>query len=232
MWHGRKKAIGTKDLFSLDWVKGSGITNEMVPTVKKRGWERKRILCNNVFNMFFQIVVDDIIDNDVVFMAPVKPSFTMFMKEKGDIEMRRILSNDGIYGSVDFIKSNGRVYSIRLNLPYVGKRRNREVRINHSDYQRIVKKANSGYVYCGVKDVKYLRYIDLMIKEFPTVDEKIIKNIIRRGCKRIVHNIVTHKAILLANPTIKLSAYIYAPHWGALKTMADNGEAKQQRRSN
>jgi hypothetical protein len=232
MWNQKKKAIGTKDLFSIDWVKKSGITNEMVPTVKKRGWERKRILCNNVFNMFFQIVINDIIDNDVVFIAPVSPSFSMFMKEKGDIEMKRILNNPGIYGSVDFIKSSGKVYSVRLDLPYAGIKRQREVRINHSNYQRIVKRVNEGYFYCGIKTVKFSRYIKLMTEKFPTLDEEIIKNIIKNGCRKLVHNMVNHKLIALANKTIKFNAYIYTPHWGALKTMANNGEAKQQRCSN
>lgn len=213
----------TKDFFGAEWIKHSGITNEMVPTVKKRGWERKRILCNNVFNTFFQIVINDVIENDVVFYAPVKPHFKVYMKAKNETEMRRILNNSGIYGDVDLIKTDGRVYSVRFTLPYAKERRNREIRINYKDYKRIVKKANEGFIWSAVKEVKMSRYIELMSEKFPTLDKKLIKKIIRKGCKALVHNVVQRKPIILANPQIKFNAYIYHPNWKLIKAMAQNG---------
>lgn len=219
----KKNAIRTKDFFSLEWVKYSGITNEMIPTVKKRGWERKQILCRNVFNMFFQIVIDDIIDNDVVFYAPVSPHFKIYIKEKNGLEMRRIFNNPKIYTDTDLIKTNGRIYSVRFTLPYVRERRNREIRINYVDYKRIVKKANEGFVYSAVREVKYGRYMDLMCEEFPTLSLKIIKNIIRKGCRSIVHNVVYRRPIILSNAVIKFYAYIYHPNWTLIKSMAQNG---------
>lgn len=218
-----KYAIRTKDLFSIEWVKRTGITNEMVPTVKKRGWERKRILCKNVFNKFFQIVIDDVIDNDVCFYAPVRPHFKVYMKPKSELEMRRIYNNSGIYGDVDFIKTNGKVYSVRFTLPYVGRLRHREIRISYDNYKRVVKKANDGFIWSAVKEVKTSRYMKLMTTEFPTLDEKMIMKIIRKGCKRLVNSVVYRKPIILANPVTKFNAYIYYPRWKLIRAMAENG---------
>jgi hypothetical protein len=216
-----KNSTRTKDFFNTDWVKNLGITNEMVPTVKKRGWERKLILCNNVFNTFFQILIDDIIDNDVVFYAPVRPQFTVYMKVMGNAQMNRIYNNPGIYGDVNLIKTNGRVYCIGFTLPYVKMRRHQEIRISYKDYKRIVKRANDEYIYCGVKKVKLTRYIDLMTKEFPTLNEKIIRKIITKGCNGILNAIVYGKPVLLQNPQIKLYAYIYKPIWRTVKMKAN-----------
>jgi hypothetical protein len=217
----REESVRTKDLFSIDWVKSVGITNEMVPTVKKRGWERKQILCKNVFNTFFQIMIDDVIDNDVVFIAPVTPSFKVYMKHMNETQMQRIFNNPGIYGDVDFIKTNGRVYSLRLTLPYAKANRNKEIRINYKDYKRIVKRANDGYIYCGVKDVRQNRYIDLMKEEFPTLNETIIKKITIKGCFELVNAIVYNRPVMLVNNEIKFRAYIYHPAWKLLKAMAE-----------
>jgi len=216
-----KNAAKTKELFAIEWIKNSGITNEMVPTVKKRGWERKQILCSTVLTTFFQIVIDDCIDNDVVFYAPIRNFFKLYVKRKNETEMRRIFKNPGIYGDVDMIKTNGSVYSVRLTVPYIRPYPEKEVRITRTDYARIIDKANSGYVYCGAKVVKYDRYIELMANEFPTLDDKMIKKIVKEGCRMIVHYLVNGKPILMSNPRIKFRAYVYTPKWFLLTLMAN-----------
>lgn len=219
----KRAPVRTKDFFSIEWVKYSGITNEMVPTVKKRGWERKQILCRNVFHTFFQIVINDVIDNDVCFYAPVRPHFKVYIKVKNETEMKRIYNNPGIYGDVDFIKTNGKIYSVRFTLPYVRERRNREIRINYKDYKRIVKKANEGFIWSAVKETRISHYIESITEKFPTLDEKLIRKIIRKGCKMLVENVIYRKPIKMSNPQIKFNAYIYHPNWKLLKAMAANG---------
>ena len=53
-----KNVVFLSTFYDKEWVKGLGITNEMVPMKLKRGWEQKQRLARKVLTKFFQIVID------------------------------------------------------------------------------------------------------------------------------------------------------------------------------
>lgn len=215
-----ERAVKGRDLFDIDWVKQSGVSNEMLPTVKKRTWERKQAFCTKVFKSFFKIMLNDVIDNDVIFQAPSRKGFQISVRVKGKYDLQRIYKNPGIYNDVDLINSNGFIFSLHLYMPYLYENKVKEVRVNRSLYAKIVKRTNEGYYFCGVGKRYYRDYVDQVKELYPRTPKKLIRDIIKHGVNRMVHAFVYRKPVLLINTLDDFRAYIYTPKYKLLEAQA------------
>jgi hypothetical protein len=145
-------APGIRTLFPNGVFKKIEIKNEWTGSKNNRGAKVKDPFIRAIFMDFLKIVVQDCIERNVKFIAPVLGSFSIFISEKSKEAVRRDLNAKGIYENVDPIASEFRIYQFSV------KNRNAKrlfwpVRISNNIYSQIVDRVNKGQKY--LRRVKY-----------------------------------------------------------------------------
>jgi hypothetical protein len=142
------KAAGLNEILPLKFVDTIGLENkQMVDDKFPRGTKVRRRFMQRVFVEFLNLMLNDAIDNNTKFISPSRYWFSIYIREKGKKDMGRIGRNSKIYGDVDFIESDGKVYEFVFQSPYLPKGKYRSIRIGWTMYQKLVKKVNEGMRY-------------------------------------------------------------------------------------
>lgn len=147
--------------------------------------------CAQIFRYCYQLVIDDIVNNNVTFWLPVYGlrECNMHMK-KYDGEAFKNLRRAGKWQDIDFLKSYFSAYQITFYM--LGKRtpRTKSVYVCKKYRDIITKKTNEGFPYGDGKVDKYIKdYHQAVFDRFPLVSEKDIKRILRYAWRSLyLHN--------------------------------------------
>lgn len=165
-------------------------------------------MARNVFCKFINIMIEQAIEHNYTFKVPGVDSQYIGICKKSSLQMKGILSPEcKVYKNVDLIKTDFNIYQFF----YRSEANNtfKEIRVNHSNYTRIVEKANTGTVYRPLIDKKMEDYIEPLYKEFPHFSEKQIKKIVICGFTSIGRSIAYGKNIFIKNTRLDTYLVIY-----------------------
>lgn len=137
--------LSTKDLFR------SFPTNKLKLTYKQhaaiRNKNGRRVLMVEVFSACIALVLDDIIENNVIFQLPTK-------SKKSEIRMKRYEGDKfvecrkhGKFSKVNFLTSNFTGYQLELWLQTAGVMRSKPIYLNGKRKDRITELTNQGKSY-------------------------------------------------------------------------------------
>lgn len=182
-------AFNLNDLFLNFNLKRLDITcNQCDKIISNR---HRNHLCIKIFKEHFKLVINDIIENNITFILPLKGKVqcTMHMKMFEGDDFRR-LRRHGKWKDVDFLASMFKGYSIKLFM--YGQRATREkfVYVDNNYKNRITEKTNNGMSYGDGKiDKRVKDYLKQMQELFPKVSRNDIIKILNFGWKSLyLHN--------------------------------------------
>lgn len=156
---------------------------------KGRREQRKKMRA--LFVEFLKLVIDDCIQRNVRFYSPTRNRVEVYITEKTDKEIFTKFKR-GLYGDVDLIKSDAKVYQLYFFSHFIGPRPFRKCRMGYTKYKEVMAKVNKGMRYYERnqkapldKITRMVDYIDRLQEVFPQVDERTMRKIIIRGFQRI-----------------------------------------------
>lgn len=136
-----------KDLFMNFPIHKLKMTKQQCIDVYSDG--NKRDLAAQIFARSMQMIVNDIIDNNVHFKLPGRPSSQsyIYMKRTSDREFKKAFRN-GKWNDVDFIESNFSGYQLTLETEYRNKpSKSKPIYLSAKDRDRITENTNNGKQY-------------------------------------------------------------------------------------
>lgn len=135
-----------KDVIPIRFTRKLELSKEMKAFYQKTG-KRDRYI-RGVFFDFLKIMIEDLIENNHVFVTPNMVSYKIFIKEKHPTEQAIIRGNLGRkYKCIDPIASDGKSYEMILRSRDIPRLKYRKIRIGNSHYQQIIEKVNQGKRY-------------------------------------------------------------------------------------
>lgn len=141
-------ALTINDIITQEFVDGLKIKCSQVTSKFKRGRKVKRQFVQKIFFEFWNMVIDDCIENGRKFISASRNWFTIFIKEMNPESVGRILRNGKIYNNVDLLRSDGKFYNFVFYSAYLPRnRRYRSIRIGWTKYQQLIQSVNDGKRY-------------------------------------------------------------------------------------
>lgn len=143
----------------------------------------KRRIAARVFFSMFQMVLEDLIEENIVFHLPVKkPKVGYFHINRIKGQSFAKLRKKGNYQNVDILKTNFSTYRANFTFYKNSVPRSYTIYLNKKLTNRIVEKANQGYSYGGSHKDRYLDdYVDKVHQLFPTITRHDVRLILKHG---------------------------------------------------
>lgn len=142
-----EKAAKIKDLFPEAFCEGLFLKPAEMNVKATDGKLRKQRYIRRIFFDFLKIMIEDCIENNSKFTAPCYPTFRVFIKEKPDFEVRKILEKN-TYKMVNLVESDFKIYEFCFYSPYLKrKNRYRNIRVGYKHYNQLAEKVNQGKRY-------------------------------------------------------------------------------------
>ena len=138
-------ALSTKDLFRNFPTDKLKLTYKQHAAIRNKNG--RRVLMVEVFSACISLVLDDIIENNVIFQLPTK-------SKKSEIRMKKYTGEDfincrkhGKFSKVNFLTSNFTGYQLELWLQTAGVMRSKPIYLNGKRKDRITELTNQGKSY-------------------------------------------------------------------------------------
>lgn len=157
-------------------------------------------LVSRIFKYCFKLVINDIIENNITFNLP------LVGKKKARIEPSifegdyfNLMYNLGSYEGLDYIASDFKMYGIQFVMAGNRTPRRRRVYISKAYKDKIIEKANQGFVYGGGRDTVIQDYFDKIMEKYKGVTKQDLRTILNycwrqyymfvsRGCDILIRD--------------------------------------------
>lgn len=174
-----------------------------------RGLRAKRSFVHRVFSLFFDTVVNDMVEDNLTFKAPTFPKIIyMYIGLKPEEESFRLFSRKkGLYTSINPIETDFKLYHFYLVSSFEGKRFMYRVKIPLKTYQRLLYKLEQGFRYCdqpvtrrtSINKITTRDYSEEMLSINPGLTHSTYLRIIKEGFMRITELKEYELALLISN---------------------------------
>ena len=142
-----ERASKIKDLFPEEFCDSLFLKPDEMNVKVSHGKVRKHRYIRRIFFDFLKLMIEDCIENNSKFTAPCYPTFQVFIKEKPDFEVKKILRRKA-YKMVDLVESDFKIYEFTFFSPYMHKgNQYRSIRISYTHYKQLAQKVNEGKRY-------------------------------------------------------------------------------------
>ena len=144
------------------------------------------VIYSRILYYFFNLVLWDIIDNDIVFQMPSKTRSTLEVTNVSGDDFVKAVQN-GAFRDVDFLATNFTGYTISLKYNTRYGHWTKKLNISGKMKQALLNYVNNGRHYSAVRSKSTKHYIDQVQEKFPLYTKEELTSIINFGLRRYVY---------------------------------------------
>jgi hypothetical protein len=192
--YGQAKKIN--DLITTEFVKSLKLKPANLDQNFKRGIRVQRQFCQKIFISGIKHLLLHCMETNKKFVSPMKPRFTIHIRNTAPGNLRRILNNGKIYRNVDFFETDFQIKEFCLT-SWQTKESSYGIRIGYTMYRELVERINNGMKYQDLGIFSTGVLLDKLEDQYPTIGRSVIRQILEFGFYQMHYYLIENEEIFI-----------------------------------